>query len=237
MTLLLFQCFQTDWVLVTSDTRQIYKELDNVWDMSEEKTLINDAPNKVEQLTKYTLICIGGIGYIGDRWKDFMKKNVKEHYYLDDCKYVFEQASQEILEIMKFDKIFEKYALSLRVGMYLAGFYKDGTTGFLKWEQGEIFEEKVEKNYHFNSMFAPSQDINLMKDKLLDISKIPIVNGNMLESILGHFALIQALVTKIHPDEVSTKFLAHALIKDEKGDIIYQKTDSDVTELRNKINM
>lgn len=219
---------QTDWVLASSDTRRILLDQD-----TGEKTVVEESSDKAKKLTKNVLISTGGSEAIGQTWKEYMETYTSEEFFLDDCEQIFEDSIEVLLKANEDNEAFKKFFKT--VGLYLIGFNRDGTTGFLKSEYGTIYKETIVEGTKFNTLFSPTKDIWDKRDAFFDYSQLPMLNNNWLDSILNRFALIQAVVSKMHPTEVSTKLIAHILMKNSNGEIEYIQTDYDLQEFQSKL--
>lgn len=233
MTLLLFHAHQKDFVIATGDTRCIKKFIDrNTLEESDMRDVVEDVHDKVEQLTNSVLISTGGNYRIGRDWKEFMATHSKKEYFLDDLEDVM-KASYEFLKVkgMK-NAIYTKDLDSGRFGAHLIGFYKDGSTGMMVIYDKQIQTLKVEESEVFQHIYAPTKDLLENKDSLMDYSKSQIINDNDLDTVVNHFAKVQSLVSLLHEDLVSNRFMAICLTRHGEK-IRSTKIDWDLTETQN----
>lgn len=178
---------------------------------------------KLFKLTDYVYCSIGGLMSIGHAYVSRLIPLLDANDHLDKCKEYLSQIVHEV-NVEEKDPLFKKYHTGNTYTVTLAGFYPDGTTGLVGIGRGKIeCMHTSDTGGLLFHLFAPTKEVQLMKDEIMDIPKHLWENSDLLNGALNHFANIQAAVSFTHPEMVSSTMVYMGLIKyPEKGFIPFE---------------
>lgn len=208
---------------MTNDTREVIRNIKRddsgnyYLDNKIEPEITDKKSKKVEFLTDYVMVGHGGIVVVTDFILNYMRETVKNNYDLSQCKTALEQALQEIENGNCPDDVKDFFKTENLVGVILNGFYKDGRIGQVTWSTGKEVNEVALPIDNTTSFFASSIDptVDLAEKKLLPKA----IYGHEpderdVNTFVNSMAWVHAIVSKLHPDLVSTDMQYYVLIRD-----------------------
>lgn len=216
MTLLFQYGYRDDFVLMTSDTRKRMKYYDG--ESLEENGRYGEPIETKEKIFKVSNFVNGSVGGILSFSQEASKRlveRVKENDYLDQCKGILEEIAGEINQERKEDAFFQKHHGKGSYGLYLTGYYEDGSIGLVGLEGNKVHELRSRQGFHY--MFSPTKEINNMVEQIFDFTHDPVVNNNHLDTVVNALADRQAKISFLHPEVVSSTFLYMGFIKYPDG--------------------
>lgn len=240
MTLFLYTCYTDEFVIVTADTRYCTIELHPITleKLDDTHTKIGeDRFNKAEFLTDNVIMFSGGLTTIGDEWDEYMRANVKPHYFMNDCYEVFKESILYLAEKHSGEPFWDKYLNSQYTGLNLAGFNKDGRTSLISRSSNnnyQPYEIIMDGETELQSMFAPNEDLYDHKDELLDYTKRVEAGKYILTSELDiikqHYKYVQSLIASQFPLSVTTTMMVCILERKKNGKIRQIHLQGDVND-------
>ncbi|WP_217587002.1 hypothetical protein [Lentibacillus saliphilus] len=197
MTLVLNAGIGGLFVIMTSDFRRTlaerhidYEKLSISNYETAEKTKSTDGKPKVYRLTDKVMAATGGIESPGKYVLDQLKKRVKTHHDLTDCKAILELV---LFKCRAENKIFH---VNEAVSLLMSGFYNDGSigyAGFISGEEVDVFEQKAAADEYLYNMITPDKKYLENIPELFTIPEI--------------FDEEKSFLNNVHPSELSNKIL------------------------------
>lgn len=224
MTLNIQYGYKDSFILLTSDTMKIKKYF-NAFSLKPSGNYGEqvETKEKIIKVSDYVYGNIGGILSICHKYTTRLLDRVKPGDYLEDVSKHLKEVVNEVRE-EEFERFFLKYNTTNEYAIQLIGFYKDGTTGLLEVVRGEVTEISSLNvtNRVIGNMFAPTQEILNMMDKVFDYYHLLPTSKDHLEAALKHFAQVQAKISVTHPKFVSSTMIYQVLAKIDKQIVSFE---------------
>lgn len=126
------------FVGISGDRRVTQYETDGSY------TIVKGLGNtKVERITKYVLLGSSGSVVLGNHIKRCFKGVAEEEFDLDNCKVILQEIVDQLVSTPRYNEMVARD--THRVGVYLVGFYSDGSTGMITLDTAQGTKIQTEK--------------------------------------------------------------------------------------------